>query len=119
MNTQAGISSLAQMQFRPCGDTDASTMILTDLAGRQDSYLIDQTVLGTLLHQVLGLAADQWQHKPELALETVNSLLQSFPEQEAVSILPINQSDCAIKINLGKIQMAFLIPATSADEDED
>ncbi|MES2105739.1 MAG: hypothetical protein V4634_17090 [Pseudomonadota bacterium] len=113
MNKDSGIGSLAEVQFKPIGQANAATMILTDTDGSATSYFISQHALGNLLHCVLNFAASSWQHKPELALETISHMMRTIPAQEAISMQPINGTDCVIKIGLGKIELAVLVPEAS------
>ncbi len=113
MNKDSGIGSLAEVQFKRIGPADAATMILTDMDGSATSYFISQHALGKLLHSVLNFAANSWQHQPELALETISHMMRTIPAQEAISMQPINGTDCVIKMDLGKIELAVLVPEAS------
>lgn len=112
-NADSITGGLAEIQFSPSGRADISTMTLKDTSGHETSYAVNQHALGTLLHQVLNFAASTWRHKPELALETVSRLMQAFPAQEMISMQTINDADYAIKIDLGKIELALFVPEAS------
>jgi len=85
-------------------------MILTDMQGRDSMYQLNQDALNALFHQVFTFAASNWQNRPDKAIETANGIIRSFPAQQVLSMQAISPSDVAVRIDLGNIEMAFLIP---------
>ncbi len=110
MDTTAARNDLSSLQLSASEFDDSATMTLTDSLGRKNDYQLNQDGLGALLHQVITFAAASWQNRPEHAIMTVNSIIKSFPSQQVVSMQAVGNNDVAIKINLGKVEMAFLIP---------
>lgn len=104
------VSNLAEMQFTPTQQGNISKMTLTDANGREGSYFINENAIGTLLHYVLSHATATWQARPGSAIEAVASIVGLLPDHQNVSIVPVNDTDSAVKFNMGKIELAFRIP---------
>lgn len=104
------VSNLGEMQFTPTQQANISKMTLTDANWREGSYFINENALGTLLHGILSYAAATWQAKPHTTEEAISSILQTFPDSQGISLMPVNDATYAIQLNLGKVEVAFLIP---------
>jgi hypothetical protein len=110
MNEQANIISLEDVKYKSAEKYGNPHMELTDIHGRRTVCEINRQSLGTVLHQVLSLAAQAWQDRPGLALDTAETVMRTFPTQKNLSMQAASPSDVAIRFDLDTIEMVFLIP---------
>jgi hypothetical protein len=104
---------LRTIQIRPAGYEDTVAIMLQDVEGETNGYLINPDGLRVVLQPLLSLAG-QWSDKPALDAGNLGGEQHALPAQRVEFLRGRTSTEAAVRVSLGRLELNFLVPLDAA-----